>query len=115
LPHKVCYYLEKRDPEFAEKMAEVLCVYRKVKLLKKVVARSKRNPNDRATIVSYDEKPRIQAIATTSHDLPPEPGVHATFARDHEYKRHGTVKRGRGCHAIHRRCPQRATRSLRAV
>src|SRR5881296_1797293 len=23
--------------------------------------------------------------------LPPEPGVHATFARDHEYKRHGTV------------------------
>src|SRR6202034_601005 len=21
----------------------------------------------------------------------PEPGVHATFARDHEYKRHGTV------------------------
>jgi transposase len=24
-------------------------------------------------------------------DLPPEPGVHATFTRDHEYKRHGTV------------------------
>ena len=34
-PHKVRYYLEQRDPEFAEKMAEVLCVYRKVKLLKK--------------------------------------------------------------------------------
>ena len=33
-PHKVRYYLEQRDPEFAEKMAEVLCVYRKVKLLK---------------------------------------------------------------------------------
>ena len=33
----------------------------------------------------------IQAIATTSPDLPPEPHVHATFARDHEYKRHGTV------------------------
>jgi hypothetical protein len=31
-PHKVRYYLERRDPEFAEKMAEVLCVYRKVKL-----------------------------------------------------------------------------------
>ena len=28
-PHKVRYYLEQRDPEFAEKMAEVLCVYRK--------------------------------------------------------------------------------------
>jgi hypothetical protein len=25
-PHKVRYYLEQRDPEFAEKMAEVLCV-----------------------------------------------------------------------------------------
>jgi DDE superfamily endonuclease len=24
-------------------------------------------------------------------DLLPEPGIHATFARDHEYKRHGTL------------------------
>ena len=24
-------------------------------------------------------------------DLPPEPGAHATLAREHEYKRHGTV------------------------
>ena len=30
-PHKVRYYLEQRDPDFAEKMAEVLCVYRQVK------------------------------------------------------------------------------------
>jgi transposase len=36
-------------------------------------------------------KPGIQAIATTAPDLPPQPGVHPTFARDHEYKRHGTV------------------------
>src|SRR5207248_7808949 len=42
-------------------------------------------------IVSYDEKPGIQAIATTAPDLPPRPGLHATFARDHEYKRHGTL------------------------
>jgi DDE superfamily endonuclease len=42
-------------------------------------------------IISYDEKPGIQAIATTAPDLPPEPGVHATFAREHEYKRSGTV------------------------
>src|SRR6202171_1062449 len=42
-------------------------------------------------IVSYDEKPGIQAIDTTAPDLPPEPGVHAAFSRDHEYKRHGTV------------------------
>ena len=42
-------------------------------------------------IVSYDEKPGIQAIANTAPDLPPEPGVQAAFARDHEYKRYGTV------------------------
>ncbi len=30
-------------------------------------------------------------VATTAPDLPPEPGRHATFARDYEYKRHGTV------------------------
>jgi transposase len=90
-PHKVRYYLERRDPQFAEKMAEVLCVYRQVKLLKKAALASKKEPSDAVAIISYDEKPGIQAIATTSPDLPPEPHVHATFARDHEYKRHGTV------------------------
>ena len=90
-PHKVRYYLEQRDPEFSEKMAEVLCVYRRVKLLKKVAVTSKKKPSDAVAIISYDEKPGIQAIATTSPDLPPEPHVHATFARDPEYKRHGTV------------------------
>jgi transposase len=89
-PHKVRYYLERRDPEFAEKMAEVLCVYRKVKLLKKEAAVAKK-PSDAVAVISYDEKPGVQAIATTAPDLPPEPGVHPTFARDHEYKRHGTV------------------------
>jgi transposase len=89
-PHKVRYYLEQRDPEFAEKMAKVLCVYRKVKLLKKAAVASQK-PSDAVAIISYDEKPGIQAIATTSPDLPPEPHVHASFARDHEYKRHGTV------------------------
>jgi transposase len=91
-PHKVRYYLERRDPEFKEKMAEVLCVYREVKLLKETAATSKKKKLSVAVaIVSYDEKPGIQAIATTAPDLPPEPGAHATFARDHEYKRHGTV------------------------
>ena len=84
-PHKVRYYLQRRDPDFQEKMAEVLCVYRQVKLLKR---RPQRNA---VAIVSYDEKPGIQAIGTTAPDLPPEPGVHPSFARDHEYQRHGTV------------------------
>ena len=88
-PHRVRYYLENRDAEFEQKMAEVLCVYREVQVLKKA-AKSKK-PSKPMAIVSYDEKPGIQAIATTAPDLPPKPGLHATFARDHEYKRHGTV------------------------
>jgi transposase len=88
-PHKVRYYLERRDAEFEQKMAEVLCVYREVQVLKKAAKSQK--PRQPVAIVSYDEKPGIQAIATTAPDLPPEPGIHATFARDHEYKRHGTL------------------------
>jgi DDE superfamily endonuclease len=89
-PHKVRYYLENRDVEFEQKMAEVLCVYCEVDVLKKAPARSKKR-GEPVAIVSCDEKPGIQAIATTAPDLPPEPGIHATFARDHEYKRHGTL------------------------
>jgi transposase len=88
-PHKVRYYLERRDAEFEQKMAEVLCVYREVQVLKKAAKSQK--PRQPVAIVSYDEKPGIQAIATTAPDLPPGPGVHATFAREHEYKRHGTL------------------------
>jgi transposase len=90
-PHKVRYYLERRDPEFKQKMAEVLCVYREVRLIKKAAAAKKAKPSDAVAIISYDEKPGIQALATTAPDLPPEPGRHASFARDHEYKRYGTV------------------------
>jgi len=92
-PHKVRYYLERRDAEFEQKMAEVLCVYREVQVLKKA-ARSKissKKSKKPVAIVSYDEKPGIQAIATTAPDLPPVPGLHPAFAREHEYKRHGTL------------------------
>ena len=90
-PHKIRYYLERRDPEFKQKMAEVLCVYREVKLIKETAAAAKQEPSDAVAIVSYDEKPGIQATANTAPDLPPEPGVQRAFARDHEYKRYGTV------------------------
>jgi transposase len=90
-PHKVRYYLEQRDPAFAEKMAEVLCVYRQVKILKEATAAAKKKPREPVAFISYDEKPGIQAIATTAPDLPPVPGVHATLAREFEYKRYGTV------------------------
>jgi transposase len=92
-PHKVRYYLERRDAEFEQKMAEVLCVYREVQVLKKAAAKAKtaKKPGKPVAIVSYDEKPGIQAVATTAPDLPPVPGTYATFARDYEYKRHGTL------------------------
>ena len=89
-PHKVRYYLERRDPEFDAKMAEVLCVYREVELLKQsAVARDGEAPA--VAIVSFDEKPGLQAIGTTAPDLPPAPSRHQCVARDHEYVRHGTL------------------------
>ena len=85
-PHKVRYYLERRDEAFEQKMAEVLCVYREVAVLRECPAAE---PN--VAIISYDEKPGIQAIGSTAPDLPPQPGSHAGWAREHEYKRHGTL------------------------
>ncbi len=85
-PHKVRYYLQRRDEAFEEKMAEVLCVYREVKVL-----REDKTAGPNVAIISYDEKPGIQAIGTTAPDLPPQPGSHPGWSRDHEYKRHGTL------------------------
>jgi transposase len=87
-PHKVRYYLERRDADFEAKMAEVLCVYREVAVLKEAAASES---GKAVAIVSYDEKPGVQAIGTTAPDLPPKPGEHACFGRDHEYVRRGTV------------------------
>jgi hypothetical protein len=42
-------------------------------------------------IISYDEKPGIQTLATTAPDLSPEPMRHQTIARDHEHVRLGTL------------------------
>src|SRR5882672_6047227 len=64
-------------------------VYLEVTVLKKAAAAAtkKNKPSKAVTVISYDEKPGIQAIATTAPDLPPEPGVHPTFTREFEYKR----------------------------
>ena len=91
-PHKVRYYLERRDPEFEPKMAEILCVYRQVVMLRAEGERSQgQDGGGDLAIVSYDEKPGIQAIGTTAPDRPPLPGTSPTVMRDHEYKRHGTL------------------------
>lgn len=83
-PHKIRYYLEKRDPEFDRKMNDVLIVYKQIEM---------QFENDVETgiiTISYDEKPGIQAIANTRDDLRPTL-KHGFVGRDSEYKRLGTV------------------------
>ena len=84
-PHKVRYYLERRDPDFEAKMREVLLVYREVAFQNEAVEAGGVRPN--VITVSVDEKPGVQAIANTAPDLPPVPFKHPTIARDHEYER----------------------------
>ena len=86
-PHKVSYYLEKRDPEFETKMANVLQVYKEIALINEKPQKEGR----KITTLSYDEKPGIQAIKNIAPQLQPEVGRHATLQRDYEYKRLGTV------------------------
>ena len=85
-PHRVRYYLQRRDPAFEERKAEVLEVYAAAEMLRQMPEADRP-----VAVLSYDEKPGIQAIATTAPDLPPKPGKHATVQRDHEYKRLGTA------------------------
>lgn len=86
-PHKVKYFLERRDPEFDAKMAQVLHVYKEVRMLRE----DGKTDGPLRAYVSYDEKPGIQAVGGTAPDRPPKPGAHAEVGRDHEYVRHGTV------------------------
>jgi len=88
-PHKIRYYLEKRDPDFDRKMQEVLMVYRDVSIYAEGAVHGAQ-PNPVYT-VSVDEKPGVQAIGLTAPDLPPVPGKASAVGRDYEYVRHGTV------------------------
>lgn len=87
-PHKISYYLERRDPAFEAKMAQVLYVYKEVEMLRQT---ADQGLSSLVAVLSYDEKPGIQAIENTAPDLPPMPGQQRQWARDHEYIRHGTV------------------------
>lgn len=84
-PHKTTYYLEKRDEDFEAKMAQVLLVYKEVQQTREGMGPEKH------TVISFDEKPGIQAIANLAADLAPVAGTYPNWARDHQYKRHGTL------------------------
>lgn len=90
-PFKIKYYCEKRDPDFDKKMHDVLLVYKQVSMQfdenGSVII-----PEDAPMVhtVSCDEKPGIQAIATTGDDLRPTAKTGCVY-RDAEYKRFGTL------------------------
>jgi transposase len=86
-PHKIQSYLERRDPDFDASKVQVLHVYKQVEIWREKGV----PPSDLVAVLSYDEKPGIQAIANTAPDLPPVPGKHSSVGRDHEYVRHGTL------------------------
>jgi transposase len=88
-PHKIKYYLERRDPDFEQKMQEVLMVYQEVNLQNYQAPAGNMHPG--MITVSVDEKPGVQAINNVAPDLPPKPGKHKSVGRDYEYKRLGTV------------------------
>ena len=89
-PHKIRYYVERRDPEFERKMADVLHVYKEVEIINAGLLHGTLKEAPTVTI-SYDEKPGIQALAPTTPDRPPSVGLHPSHLRDYEYKRLGTV------------------------
>jgi transposase len=90
-PFKIKYYCEKRDPDFDRKMHDVLVVYKQVSMQfdedGNIII-----PEEGPMVhtVSCDEKPGIQAIATTADDLRPT-RENGTVNRDYEYKRLGTL------------------------
>ena len=91
-PNKIRYYCENRDPDFDDKMHNVLLVYKQLSFQFDENGNLLPFDDDEPVthVLSYDEKPGIQAIATTSEDLMPDE-KHQTISRDYEYKRLGTV------------------------
>ena len=91
-PNKITYYCENRDPDFDQKMHNVLLVYKQLSLQFDENGQLLPLEEDGQVVhvLSYDEKPGIQAIANTSEDLLPDES-HRNISRDYEYKRLGTV------------------------
>ena len=74
-PHLVKTFKLSRDPQFIEKLRDVVGLY---------VA-----PPERAIVFAFDEKSQIQALDRTQPGLPLKKGRAGTMT--HDYKRHGTT------------------------
>ena len=91
-PFRIRYYYENRDPDFDSKMHNVLLVYKQLSMQFDEDGHLLPWEEDKEVVhvLSYDEKPGIQAIATTSEDLLADEH-HGTINRDYEHKRLGTL------------------------
>jgi transposase len=74
-PHLSRTFKVSNDPEFAEKLADVVGLYL--------------NPPEHAIVLSVDEKSQIQALDRTQPGLPIKKGRCGTMT--HDYKRNGTA------------------------
>jgi len=74
-PHRLKTFKISKDPEFAEKVVDIVGLYM--------------NPPDNAMVLSVDEKTQIQALDRTQPMLPLKPGQ--VERRTHDYKRHGVT------------------------
>jgi transposase len=74
-PHRVSTFKVSKDPQFLEKLTDVVGLYM--------------NPPDNAAVLCLDEKTMIQALDRTQPGLPLKRGKAGTMT--HDYKRHGTI------------------------
>ncbi|MGB2667242.1 MAG: IS630 family transposase [Candidatus Acidiferrum sp.] len=74
-PHRVKTFKLSRDPQFLEKLTDVVGLYL--------------NPPEKALVLCVDEKSQIQALDRTQPGLPMKKGRCGTMT--HDYKRHGTT------------------------
>src|SRR5471032_2210182 len=74
-PHRVRQFKLSRDPEFIDKLRDVVGLYV--------------DPPAHALVLSVDEKSQIQALDRTQPGLPMKRGRCGTMT--HDYKRHGTT------------------------
>ena len=74
-PHRIDTFKVSRDPQFVEKLEDIVGLYL--------------SPPDHALVLSCDEKSQVQALDRTQPGLPMKKGRAATMT--HDYKRHGTT------------------------
>ena len=74
-PHRTRSFKLSRDPQFVEKLTDVVGLYL--------------NPPDKALVLCVDEKSQIQALDRTHPGLPMKPGRCGTMT--HDYVRNGTT------------------------